>query len=90
MIDWLSGSYAVTLPSALHWPLSSSIAVTSKLGVSGTETEHMPIYLRTFLRLLSSWVHGEKSERIRGGKRFLQGCVEDVRLPSSPRSEIPA
>lgn len=32
------------------------IAVTSKLGVSGAEMEHMPFYLRIF-RLLYSWEH---------------------------------
>jgi hypothetical protein len=36
---------------------------TSKLGVTGTQMEHMPFYLRIFFRVLSSWVHGEKSWR---------------------------
>lgn len=31
--------------------------VTSNLGMTTAETEHMPFYLRTFFRLLSSWVH---------------------------------
>ena len=36
----------------------SSIAVASKLRVTGTQTGNMAFYLRTFFRLLSSWVHG--------------------------------
>lgn len=33
------------------------IAVSSKLGVSGAETEQKPVYLRPFFRVLSNWVH---------------------------------
>jgi len=39
----------------------SSVAVASKLRVTGAEMENMALNLRTFFRLLSSWVHGEKS-----------------------------
>ena len=48
----------------------SSVAVASKLRVTGAEMENMALYLRTFFRLLSSWVHGEKSERSRGASRI--------------------
>jgi hypothetical protein len=37
--------------------LAPPVSVPPKLGVTTAETEHMPIYLRTFLRVLSSWVH---------------------------------
>jgi hypothetical protein len=33
------------------------ITLASNLRVTGTQMEHMPFYLRTFFRLLSSWVH---------------------------------
>src|SRR3546814_11085599 len=36
-------------------------SVPPKLRVTTAQTEHMPFYLRTFLPVLSSWVHGEKS-----------------------------
>jgi hypothetical protein len=41
-------------PSSL---LAHSVSLPPKLGVTGAQTEHMPIYLRTFFRVLSSWVH---------------------------------
>jgi hypothetical protein len=41
--------------------LALAIALPSKLRVAPAETEHMPIYLRTFFRLLSSWGHGNLS-----------------------------
>jgi hypothetical protein len=34
-----------------------SVSLAPKLRVTIAETEHMPIYLRTFFRVLSSWVH---------------------------------
>jgi hypothetical protein len=37
--------------------LALGIALPSKLRVAPSETEHMLIYLRTFFRVLSSWVH---------------------------------
>jgi hypothetical protein len=37
--------------------LALAIALPSNLRVAPAETEHMPIYLRTFFRVLSSWVH---------------------------------
>jgi hypothetical protein len=30
--------------------------------VTGAETEHTPLYLRRFFRVLSSWVHYLKSQ----------------------------
>jgi hypothetical protein len=41
--------------------LAPPVSVPPKLGVTTAETEYMPIYLRIFFRVLSSWVHGEKS-----------------------------
>src|SRR5207247_4062097 len=38
--------------------LALAIALPSKLRVAPAEPEHMPIYLRTFFRVMSSWVHG--------------------------------
>jgi hypothetical protein len=35
----------------------SSVAVASKLRVTGSQMKDMPLYLRTFFRVLSSWVH---------------------------------
>jgi hypothetical protein len=35
----------------------SSVTVPTELRVTGSETKHMPFYLRTFFRVLSSWVH---------------------------------
>jgi hypothetical protein len=37
------------------------VSLTAELGVTTAQTEHMPFYLRVFFRVLSSWVHGEKS-----------------------------
>jgi hypothetical protein len=37
--------------------LALAIALSSNLRVTPAETEHMPIYLRTLFRVLSSWVH---------------------------------
>jgi hypothetical protein len=37
--------------------LTLSVSLPPKLRVTPTETEHMPIYLRTFFRVLSSLVH---------------------------------
>jgi hypothetical protein len=34
-----------------------AVTLASMLRVTGTETEHMPLYLRTSFRVLSSWVH---------------------------------
>jgi hypothetical protein len=34
-----------------------SVSIPPKLRVTGAETEDMPLYLRVFFRLLSSWVH---------------------------------
>jgi hypothetical protein len=40
-----------SLASGLH------VSGASKLRVTGAETEHTPLYLRRFFRVLSSWVH---------------------------------
>lgn len=37
--------------------LAPSVSLSPKLRVTSAQTEHMPMYLRTFLRVLSSWVH---------------------------------
>lgn len=37
--------------------LALSVSLPPKLRVATAEAEHMPLYLRTFLRVLSSWVH---------------------------------
>jgi len=43
--------------SAQSSVLALSVPIPPKLRVATAQTEHMPIYLRTFLRVLSSWVH---------------------------------
>jgi len=57
----LRGNYTSGDPTTLaHVPITGSrlcVTLASKLRVTGTETEHMPLYLRTFFRVLSSWVH---------------------------------
>src|SRR6266511_4118757 len=43
---------------ATFWPtVVLPVAGPRKLRVTHAEAEHMPVYLRVFLRLLSSWVH---------------------------------
>lgn len=42
---------------AQSWALDLPIAGAAELGVTGAQTQHSPLYLRTFVRLLSSWVH---------------------------------
>ncbi len=37
-----------------------AITLSSELRVAGPETEHMPFYLRTFFRVLSSWVRSAR------------------------------
>jgi hypothetical protein len=61
---------------------------TSKLGVTGTQMEHMPFYLRIFFRVLSSWVHypkvpgqGHSSESLNCGSE----CVLRAVAPHWPR-----
>ena len=46
--------------------LTLPVSLPPKLRVTTAETEQMPFYLRTFFRVLSSWVHGEKSGSRRG------------------------
>jgi hypothetical protein len=40
--------------------LALSVPIPPKLRVATAQTEHMPFYARTFLRVLSSWVHYRK------------------------------
>jgi hypothetical protein len=49
----------------------SSVAVASKLRVTGAEMENMALYLRTSFRLLSSWVHGGGIVELLAAPRFL-------------------
>jgi len=54
-----------TLSSAhSHGPVVTGcrlpVTRASKLGVTGAQAEHIPFYLRTFLRVLSSWVHADQ------------------------------
>src|SRR5918995_5408979 len=63
---WLSvaSSLSTTVCRRDRYPssrLALSVSLSAKLRVTGAHTEHMPFYLRVFFRLLSSWVHGEKS-----------------------------
>jgi hypothetical protein len=51
--------------------LTLPVSLTPKLRVTGAQTEYMPLYLRTFVRLLSSWVHG---------------IYQHKRLPDDPRA----
>jgi hypothetical protein len=37
--------------------LAPSVSLSPKLRVTTAEMEYMPFYLRTFFRVLSSWVH---------------------------------
>jgi hypothetical protein len=46
--------------------LALSVSVPAKLRVTTAQSEHMPFYLQVFFRVLSSWVHGEKSKRMCG------------------------
>jgi hypothetical protein len=57
-------SYAVTFASAIRESNSApspTVAVATNLGVALAENDWQTLYLRTFFRLLSSRVHGEKS-----------------------------
>ncbi len=47
----------------------SSITVPARLRVAGAQTKDMPIYLRVFFRVLSSWGHGiyQRKRQSRGG-----------------------
>jgi hypothetical protein len=42
--------------------LAPSVSLSPKLRVTTAEMEYMPFYLRTFFRVLSSWVHYLKSQ----------------------------
>jgi hypothetical protein len=47
--------------------LALPVPLPSKLRVTTAKTEHMPIYLRVFFRVLSSWVHRGEIEELLGG-----------------------
>jgi hypothetical protein len=40
---------------------STTVAVAPDLGMAFAQRDRQPVYLRTFFRLLYSWVPGEKS-----------------------------
>src|SRR5438876_3832371 len=40
------------------WGFALPVSLPPKLRVTGGETEDMPLHLRIFFRVLSSWVHG--------------------------------
>src|SRR5581483_5605334 len=42
---------------AQSWALDLPVSLPTKLGVTSAQMEHMPVYLRVFFRVLSSWVH---------------------------------
>jgi hypothetical protein len=46
-------------------PVSAfAVSIASNLRVTCSEREHMPIYLRAFFRVLSSWVHSARGHRL--------------------------
>jgi len=55
--------------------LALSVSLPPKLRVTTAETEHMAIYLRTFFRVLSSWVHlsGTDGDRVHIGSSEGRG-----------------
>ena len=63
--------------------LAPSVSLSPKLRVTTAQTQNMPFYLRTFFRVLSSWVHGEKSRSFRGA---IAECFAPLRSSlSRPR-----
>jgi hypothetical protein len=65
------------------------VSLPTKLRVTTTETEHMPLYLRTFLRVLSSWVHQRCDQR----NTTVGGSLRDSRIamiePTARRCSLP-
>src|SRR6266511_6171358 len=39
------------------WAFALPVSLPPELRVTTAQTDHMPLYLRTFIRVLSSWVH---------------------------------
>ena len=83
LLGTLHARHAQTKPSAQDGSSLAtvlSIAGASELGVTGAQREHMAIYLRTFFRLLSSWVHwGEIAESAgsRPGLHDFSPCSDE-------------
>jgi hypothetical protein len=55
-------------PSSMFSP---SVSLSPKLRVTTAEMEHMPIYLRTFFRLLSTWVRSGRNRGVVSSSRSL-------------------
>lgn len=56
-VSWSTWPATTIVRRAQLWVLDLPIAGAAELGVTGAQMEHMPFYLRAFLRVLSSWVH---------------------------------
>jgi hypothetical protein len=61
------------------------IAIATKLGVATAEAEHMPIYLRTVFRVLSSWVHHQVSRLLLSQLTLARVRSNRARLSSGYR-----
>ena len=65
----------------------SSIAAASKPRVTGTQTENMAFYPRTFLRLLSSWgARGDVSRDCEGSGTYVLHWLLQLCLAPRPGS----
>lgn len=66
------------------------VSLPTKLRVTTAETEHMPFYLRVFLRVLSSWVHHltRRNAPDRPVEGAVLGPVWGQRLPTRPEQLI--
>ena len=64
-VSWSTWPATTIVRRAQLWVLDLPIAGAAELGVTGAQMEHMPFYLRAFLRVLSSWVHSDQD--MRGG-----------------------
>lgn len=67
-LEWSPGLFCPRISSEGEDPnaslsLALPVPLTPELRVTAAEMDHMALYLRTFLRLLSSWVHREKARR---------------------------
>jgi hypothetical protein len=68
--------------SAQSSVLALSVPIPPKLRVATAQTEHMPFYLRTFLRVLSSWGHWGEIVELLAAPRFFLLVSSLVREPS--------
>jgi hypothetical protein len=76
--------------------VAPSVSLPPKLRVKGTQAEHVPSHLRTFVRLLSSWVY--RGGRVPGhavgsgvtliGKRMFDSWPGARPCPPSPLSAV--